>query len=72
MINGTRVNEIIDSLNNGDLIIQMIGDGWRPRKNELRFIDINGSSIKLSDKQDIIALRDLLNSFFSAEDKIEK
>jgi hypothetical protein len=65
MISGTDVNEICDSLPNGD-IVRLIGNGWKPRSRSLEIIQGNGKII-ITDYRAIQVLSEKIAAFLKEE-----
>jgi hypothetical protein len=67
MINGTNVNEILESLQSG-IIVRFIGSGWRPRSRSLEvIIPENEKVFKITSMRDIKRFHELLGDFLDKE-----
>jgi len=66
MKSGTKVNEITDSLPNGD-IIRIFGSGWQPRSRSLEIITSKNGSTKIDDYTSLKELSKMLINFLKNE-----
>lgn len=71
MLEGTNVNEILESAPSGKFIFQLVGNGWRPRSTDMHIITEDGTRIKMTG-YDIKFLRDIITEFLKGEDGVEK
>jgi len=66
MKQGTRVNEITESLPNGD-IIRILGNGWKPRTRSLEIITSKNGRAKIDDYPSLKELSKKLTEFLKEE-----
>lgn len=71
MTTGTNVNEIIESLPNGD-IVRLIGNGWHPRNKKIEIIQPKIDKITLIDGiENIEMIGELIARFLEKEEEGE-
>jgi len=64
---GTMVNERIESLPSGKFVIRTVGHGWRPRNFFFEIIGEGNNRIKLDNLHDISYIRNHIAAFFANE-----
>jgi hypothetical protein len=70
MISGTQVNEKIDSLPLSKIIMRVVGDGWRPRKYYMEFVDTKQNThIRIEYLDDLKLINKILTEFIKKENE---
>ena len=70
MQSGTKVNELVESLPNGDLI-RLVGNGWRPRSHFIELFNDDGK-ILIAGIENLTFITAALNKFLAKELEMEK